>query len=228
MRGGRSVWRAGRSRTRSMGPLPSGGPAQRVCRLWGSQLVFRPPVLLLVRATGNGHNKRSVPEAVPAKALSPKTRPEPGVRMPSDVLARNNVRVFGRGRQPMLFAHGFGCDQNMWRFVTPAFEDDYRIVLFDYVGSGKSDLARLRRDAVREPGRLRRGRARRLPRARPPRRRLRRPLGERRHRHARRQPRSPAGSPGSILVGPSPALRERPARLRRRVRAAPTSRGCSR
>ncbi|HKR00240.1 MAG TPA: alpha/beta hydrolase [Pyrinomonadaceae bacterium] len=41
----------------------------------------------------------------------------------------------------MLFAHGFGCDQNMWRFVTPAFEEDYRIVLFDYVGSGKSDLA---------------------------------------------------------------------------------------
>jgi sigma-B regulation protein RsbQ len=40
----------------------------------------------------------------------------------------------------MLFAHGFGCDQNMWRFVTPAFENDYRIVLFDYVGSGKSDL----------------------------------------------------------------------------------------
>ena len=40
----------------------------------------------------------------------------------------------------MLFAHGFGCDQNMWRYVTPAFEDEYRIVLFDYVGSGKSDL----------------------------------------------------------------------------------------
>jgi sigma-B regulation protein RsbQ len=40
----------------------------------------------------------------------------------------------------MLFAHGFGCDQNMWRFVTPAFEDNYQIVLFDYVGSGKSDL----------------------------------------------------------------------------------------
>ena len=39
----------------------------------------------------------------------------------------------------MLFAHGFGCDQNMWRYVTPAFEDDYRIVLFDYVGAGKSD-----------------------------------------------------------------------------------------
>jgi len=41
----------------------------------------------------------------------------------------------------MLFAHGFGCDQNMWRFVAPAFEDDYRVVLFDYVGSGKSDLS---------------------------------------------------------------------------------------
>ena len=40
----------------------------------------------------------------------------------------------------MLFAHGFGCDQNMWRFVTPEFAEDYRIVLFDYVGSGKSDL----------------------------------------------------------------------------------------
>ncbi|HEX2093148.1 MAG TPA: alpha/beta hydrolase [Longimicrobiaceae bacterium] len=60
--------------------------------------------------------------------------------MSQDVLSRNNVKVFGRGTQPMLFAHGFGCDQNMWRFVTPAFEDDYRIVLFDYVGSGKSDL----------------------------------------------------------------------------------------
>jgi sigma-B regulation protein RsbQ len=60
--------------------------------------------------------------------------------MNEQVLARNNVKVFGRGSQPMLFAHGFGCDQNMWRFVTPAFEDDYRIVLFDYVGSGRSDL----------------------------------------------------------------------------------------
>ena len=61
--------------------------------------------------------------------------------MAHDVLSRNNVRVSGRGTQPMLFAHGFGCDQNMWRFVAPAFEDDYRVVLFDYVGSGKSDLS---------------------------------------------------------------------------------------
>jgi sigma-B regulation protein RsbQ len=58
-----------------------------------------------------------------------------------DVLSRNNVTVSGKpdGR-PMLFAHGFGCDQNMWRFVAPAFEHRYRTVLFDYVGAGASDL----------------------------------------------------------------------------------------
>jgi sigma-B regulation protein RsbQ len=61
--------------------------------------------------------------------------------MIANVLKRNNVKVFGAGTQPMLFAHGFGCDQNMWRYVAPAFADDYKIVLFDYVGSGKSDLA---------------------------------------------------------------------------------------
>ena len=57
------------------------------------------------------------------------------------VAKRNNVRVFGKGSQPMMFAHGFGCDQNMWRFLTPAFEEDYQIILFDYVGAGKSDTA---------------------------------------------------------------------------------------
>jgi sigma-B regulation protein RsbQ len=60
--------------------------------------------------------------------------------MQRNVLSRNNVKVLGHGTQPMLFAHGFGCDQNMWRFVVPAFADDYRVVLFDYVGSGRSDL----------------------------------------------------------------------------------------
>src|SRR4029079_10057381 len=59
----------------------------------------------------------------------------------ANVLIRNNVKVSGGGTQPMLFAHGFGCDQNMWRFVTPAFSDDYKLVVFDYVGSGKSDLS---------------------------------------------------------------------------------------
>ena len=55
------------------------------------------------------------------------------------ILVRNNVKVFGEG-QPMVYAHGFGCDQNMWRFITPAFENEYKIVLFDYVGSGNSDI----------------------------------------------------------------------------------------
>jgi sigma-B regulation protein RsbQ len=41
----------------------------------------------------------------------------------------------------MVFAHGFGCDQNMWRFVAPAFENDFRTVLFDHVGAGGSDLS---------------------------------------------------------------------------------------
>ena len=57
-------------------------------------------------------------------------------------LERNNVTVHGRpdGR-PMMFAHGFGCDQNMWRFVWPAFGEDHRIVLFDHVGTGGSDAS---------------------------------------------------------------------------------------
>jgi sigma-B regulation protein RsbQ len=61
--------------------------------------------------------------------------------MVTDVLVRNNVRITGRGTQPLLFAHGFGCDQNMWRYVTPAFEEDYRVIAFDYVGSGRSDMS---------------------------------------------------------------------------------------
>jgi sigma-B regulation protein RsbQ len=59
-----------------------------------------------------------------------------------DVLARNQVKVSGQpGARPIVFAHGFGCDQNMWRFVAPAFEADHRVVVFDYVGAGGSDLA---------------------------------------------------------------------------------------
>ena len=55
------------------------------------------------------------------------------------VVQRNNVRVSGDGR-PMVFAHGFGCDQNMWRYMVPAFEPTHRIVLFDHVGAGRSDV----------------------------------------------------------------------------------------
>ena len=58
-----------------------------------------------------------------------------------DVIRRNNVSVLGRGDQPMLFAHGFGCDQNMWRLVVPAFAESHRVVLFDHVGAGRSDVA---------------------------------------------------------------------------------------
>ncbi|EPX58481.1 Hydrolase [Cystobacter fuscus DSM 2262] len=60
--------------------------------------------------------------------------------MNSNILVRNNVKLMGQGSRTMLFAHGFGCDQNMWRFVAPSFAEDYRLVLFDYVGSGRSDL----------------------------------------------------------------------------------------
>jgi sigma-B regulation protein RsbQ len=61
------------------------------------------------------------------------------MRLPMRVSERNNVRLLGNPQGPaLLFAHGFGCDQTMWRLLTPAFERDYRIVLFDYVGHGGS------------------------------------------------------------------------------------------
>ena len=60
---------------------------------------------------------------------------------------RNNVIEHGRpDARPMLLAHGFGCDQNMWRFVWPAFAADHRVVLFDHVGAGDSDLTAFDRD----------------------------------------------------------------------------------
>ncbi len=70
-----------------------------------------------------------------------------------DVLRRNNVKVSGRkDGPPMMFAHGFGCDQNMWRFVAPAFEPTHKVVLFDHVGAGASDASaydRTRYDSLR-------------------------------------------------------------------------------
>ncbi len=59
----------------------------------------------------------------------------------TSIEARLNARIAGAGERTMMFAHGFGCDQNMWRFVAPAFEQGFRTVLFDYVGSGGSDLS---------------------------------------------------------------------------------------
>ena len=59
-----------------------------------------------------------------------------------EVLTRNNVVEYGpRDARPILFAHGFGCDQSMWRYVWPEFAEDHRVVLFDHVGFGDSDLS---------------------------------------------------------------------------------------
>ncbi|WP_213878949.1 alpha/beta hydrolase [Pseudomonas sp. dw_358] len=57
------------------------------------------------------------------------------------VKIRNNVTLAGDGPATVVFAHGFGCDQNMWRYVEPAFRTRYRTVLFDLVGCGRSDLS---------------------------------------------------------------------------------------
>ena len=62
------------------------------------------------------------------------------------VRSRNNVRVGGQGETTMVFVHGFGCDQTMWRFLLPAFEERFRTLSFDLVGSGGSELAAYDRD----------------------------------------------------------------------------------
>lgn len=56
-------------------------------------------------------------------------------------LKRNNVKISGQGSRAMMFAHGFGCDQHMWTEVAQSFADDFRIILFDHVGAGESDLS---------------------------------------------------------------------------------------
>lgn len=56
-----------------------------------------------------------------------------------DPLLRNNVRVAGDGEPTIMFAHGYGCDQNMWRFVAPDFVETHKVVLFNHVGAGGSD-----------------------------------------------------------------------------------------
>ncbi|HEX8592317.1 MAG TPA: alpha/beta hydrolase [Pseudomonas sp.] len=57
------------------------------------------------------------------------------------VQLRNNVNVLGDGGVTLIFAHGFGCDQTMWRFMAPHFATSYTVILFDLVGSGCSDLS---------------------------------------------------------------------------------------
>lgn len=58
-----------------------------------------------------------------------------------NLVKRNNINVIGNGEMTMVLAHGFGCDQSMWRHMVPAFRDEFRMVLFDLVGSGNSDLS---------------------------------------------------------------------------------------
>ena len=59
-----------------------------------------------------------------------------------NVHERNNVTVTGRADGPVVvLAHGFGCDQNLWRLVAPALAEQFRVVLFDHVGAGRSDLS---------------------------------------------------------------------------------------
>ena len=104
----------------------------------------------------------------------------------------------------MVFAHGFGCDQNMWRFVAPAFEDDYRVVLFDHVGAGGSDLSAYDLTATR-PWTDTPTDVLEICRELDLRRRdLRRALGQRHDRRAGGQSRSRSGSRSLVLVGPSP------------------------
>jgi sigma-B regulation protein RsbQ len=59
----------------------------------------------------------------------------------TDMLSRHAVQITGQGPRTLLFANGFGCDQNVWRQVAPAFEADDRVIRFDYAGSGGADPA---------------------------------------------------------------------------------------
>ncbi len=70
--------------------------------------------------------------------------------MAQNILKRNNVQSFGKGSQPMMFAHGFGGNQSMWNRISPAFAENYKIILFDHLGSGKSDLSAYNADRYGE------------------------------------------------------------------------------
>lgn len=53
---------------------------------------------------------------------------------------RNNVHLSGSGNATLVFSHGFGCDQSMWKFLLPHFQERFRVVTYDLVGAGQSDL----------------------------------------------------------------------------------------
>ncbi|GAE26781.1 hydrolase [Halalkalibacter wakoensis JCM 9140] len=60
--------------------------------------------------------------------------------MTESALTRNNVTIIGKGKQPVIFASGFGFDQKVWATIAESFEEDYQVILFDYVGFGNSDV----------------------------------------------------------------------------------------
>jgi sigma-B regulation protein RsbQ len=59
----------------------------------------------------------------------------------SDVLQRNNVHVIGEDKPTLLLCNGFGCNQHIWRYLVPSLSQRYQLVLFDYVGTGETDMA---------------------------------------------------------------------------------------
>lgn len=61
--------------------------------------------------------------------------------MNQNTIKRNNINISGKGKKAIIFAPGFGCDQTVWKDVSPAFEEEYQVILFDYVGIGSSDLS---------------------------------------------------------------------------------------
>ncbi|MCM3744022.1 alpha/beta hydrolase [Sporosarcina luteola] len=61
--------------------------------------------------------------------------------MNQHIIKRNHVQVSGSGERTIVFAHGLGCDQTVWKNIVPAFAANYRVVLFDYVGAGRSDAS---------------------------------------------------------------------------------------
>jgi sigma-B regulation protein RsbQ len=94
------------------------------------------------RRRGSGHcHASAVPGACPIRACQNDRDLPSRERFPVSIQKRHNVHVSGKGPATMVFVHGFGCDQSMWRLMAPAFEDRYRVVLYDLVGSGASDLS---------------------------------------------------------------------------------------
>lgn len=81
-------------------------------------------------------------------AQLPSTPPYPTITLASPlaeaqrqrVLTRHSVRVIGEGKPPMLLCNGFGCTQHIWHYLTTALAVQHQVIVFDYVGSGESDV----------------------------------------------------------------------------------------